>query len=275
MRRICQRRGRFIMRVVYLVTIAACVSVLVGCLREGPVEEEEPQPLKPLLAVIQDAVAKTDSAYEQFYEREYRPEEPLRWTKIAGWMVEDAIERQYPKAKPLAKILDLGCGFGTLLAFATTIYGVEGVCVDVVPYIEGKDNLRELYHLSFVEGSIERDPLPGPEKFGVIIFTEVLEHLNFKPVPTLLKIWNSLEEGGTLFLSTPDSDAGWGRNYKHYQRLSDIPAVNPEAEWLDDHIWHYNKRELIGVLTDAGFKIKRIDHSYSPGGGHFNVWAVK
>jgi hypothetical protein len=84
-----------------------------------------------------------------------------------------------------------------------------------------------------------------------------------------------MDEGGSFFLSTPDADAGWGRQLKYYQKLSDIPPINPEAEWIDDHIWQYTRDELVGVMAEAGFKIKKIGHTQSAGGGHFNVWAVK
>lgn len=256
------------MRVFHPLLIAVNIFLLVGC-------EKQPESLEPLLASIQDDVALLGEAPEFYYENEYRPQEPLYWSKIAGWMVEDAIARNYPEVQPMSPVLDLGCGFGTLLSFATIVYGVEGVCVDVIPYLVEKKNVRDKYHISFTEGDIEREALPVEGQFDVIIMTEVLEHLNFQPVPTLKKIWNILAEGGSFFLSTPDSDYDWGRNYTYYKKLTDIPSLDPSAEWIDDHIWHYNKEELVQVLNEAGFTIKRLDHSQSGGGGHFNVWTSK
>jgi predicted SAM-dependent methyltransferase len=46
--------------------------------------------------------------------------------------------------------------------------------------------------------------------------TEVLEHLNFHPVPTLKKVYNLLSENGALYLSTPDAYE-WGKVNKYYQ----------------------------------------------------------
>jgi len=246
-----------------------------GCDSSVIMSRKQTQHPEPLLATIQDEVALIGESPDGYYEMEYRQQEPLYWSKIASWMVEDAIVRNYPQVMPMSRILDLGCGFGTLLSFATTIYGLEGVCVDVMPYLIEKENIRFRYHISFVEGDIERAALPVTGKFEVIIMTEVLEHLNFQPVPTLRKIWNVLVDGGSFFLSTPDSDLGWGRNYQYHENLSDIPQLDTSAEWIDDHIWHYNRKELVQVLIEAGFKIKRIDHSQSDGGGHFNVWASK
>ena len=251
------------------------ILLLAGCGNESTTDRTPADPMKPLLATIQDEVAERGEAPDQYYEKEYRPQEPLYWSKIAGWIVEDAIVRHYPRIEPMLRILDLGCGFGTLLSFATTMYGGEGVCVDIVPYLQEKRNVLNKYHIFFIEGDIERNVLPVTGEFEVIILTEVLEHLNFQPIPTLRKIWNVLADGGSFFLSTPDSDTEWGRNYLYHEKLSDIPPLDPSADWIDDHVWHYNREELIQVLTEAGFEIKRIEHSQSGGGGHFNVWASK
>ena len=240
-----------------------------------------PARLVPLLKNIQDDLtqeeAKTGFTY---YRDEYSKNEVYFWSEIAGWMVVDSIDRNYTKNEPVTHILDLGCGFGTLLAYATTIYGANGICFDIHDYFGayGINSFNKKYNLIHFQGDIERGPLPGSKPFNVIIMTEVMEHLNFQPVPTFQKIYNSLAPGGSFFLSTPDADIGWGRNYEHYKKLSDLPNLDENAEWVDDHIWHYNTEELKMVLQKAGFEIKKFDHSYNPvkeGYGNFNVWLTK
>lgn len=248
-----------------------CVAVTsVYCSRA----EEPARTFRPLLEEIQDEVAKLEATPENYYQDEYRWQEPFYWQKIAGWMVEDMIDRRYPEPREISGILDLGCGFGTLLSFATTIYGAEGVCVDVIPFMLEKQNVMDRYNFTFAKGDIEREPLPVTELFDVVMMTEVLEHLNFDPVPTLKKIYAVLADGGSFFLSTPDSDS-WGRNHKYYENLRDIPPLDVNAKWIDDHIWHYNREELVNVMEAAGFTIKRIDYTKSGGGVHFQVWATK
>jgi len=240
-----------------------------------------PAKLIPLLKGIQEDLAQEEAKTEYtYYKNEYSKNEVYFWSEIAGWMVVDAIDRIYTKDEPVNQILDLGCGYGTLLAFASTLYGVDGICFDILDNFGsyGVNNFNKKYHLSHVQGDIERGPLPGSKQFSVIIMTEVMEHLNFQPVPTLQKIYKALAPGGSFFLSTPDADLGWGRNYKYYKELSDLPPLDANAAWTDDHIWHYNTTELKMVLQNAGFKIKKIDHSYNPskeGYGHFNVWLTK
>jgi SAM-dependent methyltransferase len=227
-----------------------------------------------LIAKIQEDIAKADKSPEEYYRNTYKPVEPRYWSKIASWMVEDSINRSYIVKKPATSILDLGCGYGTLLAFSANIYGAEGTCMDVIPYLQPV--IMKKYNLLFIKSDIEKNPIPFEEKqFDVIIMTEVLEHLNFNPVPTLKKICKSLKNGGAFFMSTPDADGGWGRTTKYYSSVDEIPSVNQKAKWIDDHIWHYNSKELESVLYKAGFKIYRIDHSEGLQGKHFNVWAIK
>lgn len=258
------------------IIIAACVAVLPACSANPVGNEALQQPLRPLLAGIQDTVAAAEEPPMDYYKKKYRPEEPLRWSKVAAWIVEDAIARNYPEPHPTSRILDLGCGYGTLLAFATTIYGVEGICMDVTPLVAVTELLRKDHPISFVQGNIETDPLPEPGGFDVIIMTEVLEHLNHQPVPTLRKIHKALSETGSFFLSTPDADQGWGRQHTYYRRLEEIPFLKEgSSSLIDDHIWHYTRDELTRVLAEAGFAIKTLERSRSLGGDHFNVWAVK
>ncbi|GJL65938.1 MAG: hypothetical protein NPIRA05_09090 [Nitrospirales bacterium] len=235
----------------------------------------------PLLKSIQEDLAQEEAKTGfTYYKDEYSNNEVYFWSEIAGWMVVDSIDRTYTRQEPVKHILDLGCGFGTLLAYASTVFGADGVCFDIHDYFGayGINSFNKKYNLTHVQGDIERGPLPGPEQFSVIIMTEVMEHLNFQPVPTLRKIYDVLAPGGSFFLSTPDADIGWGRNYKHYQNLSDLPELDDQVEWIDDHIWHYNTEELTMVLEQAGFTIKKIDRSYNPakeGYGNFNVWLTK
>ncbi|MHC4309628.1 MAG: class I SAM-dependent methyltransferase [Planctomycetota bacterium] len=236
----------------------------------------EPKRMKSLLDSIQDDITEGEvKAGYSYYKDEYRTYESFFWYKIAGWMFEDAIERS-AKGEHVNKVLDLGGGYGTLLIYATFMYGTEGICFDVGNYIF--PNVLEKYNISYMKGDIERGRLPQSEKFNVIIMTEVLEHFNFHPVPTLKKIYETLTPGGSFFLSTPDAESIWGRTYKHYKSLSEIPTVDPNATWINDHIWQYNSTELRSVLREAGFKIKRFDLTTHPtkyGYKHFNVWVTK
>ncbi len=254
---------------IILCIIVILVSLLFACHNADKDKENI-----TLIEDIQEDIAEADKSPEEYYLKNYKPAEPRYWSKIASWIVEDSINRSYIQKKPATSILDLGCGYGTLLAFSAKIYGAEGACMDVITYL--KPEIMKKYNLSFIKSNIEKDPFPLREKqFDVIIMTEVLEHLNFHPVPTLKKICKILKDDGVFFISTPDADEGWGRTTKYYTSVDNIPAVNQDAKWIDDHIWQYNRQELESVLHKAGFEVYRMDHSEGPQGRHFNVWSKK
>lgn len=254
------------MRTIFL-TVAVFLFFFTGC---AYLPDSE---IQPTITAIQTDIARADKAPEAYYRDNYAPVEPLYWSKIAAWMVEDSIERHYVRKQSVKGIVDLGCGYGTLLSFAAGIYGTTGTCFDVESYLQ--PGIQRKYRLQFLERNIEKDPFPDDRLYDVAIMTEVIEHLNFQPVPTLKKIYNILDEGGTFFLSTPDAGSSWGKTTKYYSSLNEIPELDLNVEWIDDHIWQYSWKELEGVMHEAGFKIRKMERSDGVQGKHFNVWAVK
>lgn len=222
-----------------------------------------------LLKTVQDDIAAADGA-QGYYAKTYRYSETGYWPRIAGWMIEDSIQARSAEKKPFRRILDIGCGYGTLLAFVSTVTGAEGTCLDAINYV--KPAVQDKYRLKFVLGDIERDPLPGlhPE---AIIMTEVLEHFNFQPVPALKRIYDELAPAGRFYLSTPNA-ATWGR-VNRYRSLAQLPAFNPRVPRVDGHIWVYSEEELTGVLASAGFRVERMAITTVEGRTHFNVTARK
>jgi SAM-dependent methyltransferase len=250
--------------------LLATVVAISSCSKEPTLA---PGKTAATIAAVQASIAAADQGPDAYYAKNYAPVEARYWAHIAGWMVVDWVERSVIAQRPVTAILDLGCGYGTLLAYAAEVYGASGTCVDVIQYLQPA--VMQRYALTFETGNIEKDPLPSGQLFDVAIMTEVLEHLNFQPVPTLQKIHASLRPGGTLFLSTPDADGGWGRTTKYYPSLAEIPALDPNRAWIDGHIWQYNQAELESVLHAAGFQIRKLERSEGTQGKHFNVWAVK
>lgn len=202
------------------------------------------------------------------YTLRYNNEEFFYWLFIPKWLYDDS------KQLKRLKCLDIGAAYGTLALFSKlSLNDCEVYCIDFTnEYIS--DSLTNRYNINFSVTNIELDILPWESKFDVIIFTEVLEHLNFHPVSTLKKIRGLLNNNGVLYLSTPDASQ-WGRVTKYYSNLSDIPPPTPGTPAIDDHVWVYNKQELLSVVEAAGFKIRHF--AYSPGtlGRHFNLALVK
>ena len=75
-----------------------CIVTSVHCSRA----EEPVRTFHPLLEEIQDQVALLEATPENYYQDEYRWQEPFYWQKIAGWMVEDMIDRRYPEPREIS-----------------------------------------------------------------------------------------------------------------------------------------------------------------------------
>lgn len=173
--------------------------------------------------------------------------------------------------KNINKILDIGGAYGTLLLYSMKIHSQNsGYLIDNSPFMNNE--FAQKFGINKKKLDIETDDYLK-EKFDLIIFTEIIEHLNFHPIPTLMKIKKMMHKDSVLIISTPDADSGWGRVTKdaydnfglpHYQSLNDIPKYeNQDYEWKDGHIWQYTKSELDDILKKTGFEIIKFDYSES------------
>ena len=193
----------------------------------------------------------------------------MDWNLFFGSNIPNWIEKDNP-AGTAKKLLDIGCGFGTLALYCKRKLNCEVYAVDFVDDFSTPHSLAKKYNWNFKVNNIELDNFPWNIKFDIILFTEVLEHFNFNPVPTLTKMRSLLSENGKLYLSTPDA-AQWGRITKYYSDLSKLPYPAKGLPVVDDHVYVFTKKEILQVLDAAGLKVQRF--AYSPGlvSRHFNI----
>jgi SAM-dependent methyltransferase len=229
--------------------------------------ESPAPPWLRLLRECQQEIAEV--GMHPHYARAYRAEEFHYWSHVPKWIDEDA------RTNRPARCLDVGCAYGTLLLFTKRLTGCEAYGIDFMncfmnPAMVAKHGLRHAVC------NIELAPCPFAGPFDVILFTEVLEHFNFRCVPTLEKLAGLLAPDGRLYLTTPDASE-WGRVNKYYASCWDMPP--PSNDWkgevVDDHVWQFNITELIGCVLQAGLRIVRLE--YSPGvlHRHFNLTLVR
>src|SRR5262249_15441450 len=144
----------------------------------------------------QDEIQRLDP--HPYYVSHYRPAEIFYWHHIAKWLYDD-IHKHRP-----TNCLDIGCAYGTLLTYVKRLSNCKAYGIDFIEVYLSRSLITE-YGLDFAVSNIELDALPWQETFDIILLTEVLEHFNFNPIPTLQKISGLLSPGGRLYLSTPDA----------------------------------------------------------------------
>ncbi|MFC7441691.1 class I SAM-dependent methyltransferase [Laceyella putida] len=183
-----------------------------------------------------------------YYIDKYRDAEADYWFPILH-----QLDSQLSKG-PQQKVLDVGPAYGTLLLYAA-LWGAKGYGMDMYHQYWSKE-LEQNYSIEWAQKNIEADDIPWKEPFDVILFTEVLEHMNYHPGPVFRKFFDALKPGGVLFLTTP-----WARAYASSVNpdLSQMPHYQPGMQFTDDEHKYYSLDEIMWLAKDAGFTASYLD----------------
>lgn len=175
----------------------------------------------------------------------------------------EEIYKDLPESK---NTYDLGCAYG-ILSLACKLRGDKVTAMDMTAKFTNLKMLED-NGIPFVKFNIEKDKAVPLEngKPELIILTEVLEHLNSNPLPSIKKMYDALQEGGHLVISTPAREI-WGKTtfmndggkaglWNDVDSWRDIPEY--KGKWMDQHTFHYTQIDLIDLLTEAGFEVQDI-----------------
>lgn len=182
----------------------------------------------------------TDQELERLYDTTYYGEERKKFSASLEAAIELLTRVKWNRLRPMLtrgeRILDVGCGRGTLLSLARRS-GVEAVGIER-PSPVGHAVEGVLYK------SLEECRFPD-EHFQMVILWHVLEHLP-EPVATLREIHRILKPGGWLSIAVP--------NYGGAQALAS------GADWfhldLPRHFWHFRMDALARMLAACGFRVE-------------------
>lgn len=203
----------------------------------------------------------TDEDYEI-----YRTDEHWYWERCAAMMCFQKRDKVN-----VNNVLDIGCGYGTLAVMAKNLFDAEVYALDYKKRIP--DEILRDKKIHFIEKDIELDEIPfrWPMVFDIIIFTEILEHLYFNPLETLIKLKRMLSRYGIIYLSTPDA-AQWGRVTKWYTHVGQMPKIDSYKPDIDEHVYQWSEGELMRLFDEAGLKVEEMHFSSPPfWGRHFNL----
>ena len=150
------------------------------------------------------------------------------------------------------KILDVGCGTGTL-GFEIKKRGNEVWGLDINK--KAIDLAKKKLDKTFLYDSADPDDLPiKDEKFDVIVFADILEHLD-EPEAVLREYKKYLKEDGCVIVSLPNF-ASWTIRFK---RLFG-PLKPAKYGILDEtHKHFYDLEKAKKLVEEAGIEIKKLD----------------
>jgi len=151
-----------------------------------------------------------------------------------------------------SQILDAGCGGGRLVDLVYNsgykkIYGLDlsdsgiKLAKGAFPRLAGNFFNHDIYKIAL--------PSPSPQKYDLIIVTDVLEHL-YDPRTAIKNIYTWLNKEGYLILAVP---------YHGYLKNISIAALNRFDSHVDSlqeggHIKFFSKKTLIALLNSEGFR---------------------
>lgn len=174
----------------------------------------------------------------------------LRSVRVRGHaIVLDAIARRRPLTK--ARILDVGSGHGWFLECAAA-RGAEAT---------GIEPDRDVAERTRAAGADVRtgyfpDDLPAGERFDVIAFNDVFEHLPDLPA-MLAAVHDRLAPDGLLAISIPTAD---GLAYRAATALARVGVGAPlDRLWQRDlpspHLWYFTEPSLTRLVTANRFRL--------------------
>lgn len=181
----------------------------------------------------------------------------------------------------LVSICDIGCGNGALLIrlaqkFPQVQFAGFELSLPFVNYGRQAAKFKNLANISFTQLDIEIQDIP--QKFNIIICSEVLEHLH-QPQTAINKIYQALNPGGYFLLSTPNSQnlikypfLPLKKYFSQNQEASLKSKITQHEEKFllaetEQHLHVFSHSELKPILVQAGFTIYRIPRSTTFFGG--------
>ncbi len=162
-------------------------------------------------------------------------------------IVLDVIARERPLTG--LTVLDVGCGHGWFLE-AAAARGLVAVGIEPDRDVAAMTAQRGLD----VRTGFFPEDLPEDERFDVIAFNDVFEHLP-DPAAVLREVHRRLRPGGQLAISIPTAE---GLGYRVAAGLARAGVKAPlDRLWQRDlpspHLWYFTERSLTRLVNEHGF----------------------
>jgi SAM-dependent methyltransferase len=173
----------------------------------------------------------------EFYAEYYEMEDRHWWFVGRRRIFLALLDRHLGSNASGRRVLDVGCGTGTMLGYLSRYGKAEGVDAD--PEAVQFCHQRGVERVRLVESG----PLPhDPETFDLVTALDVIEHVD-DDAGMVREMERVLRRGGTLLVSVPAYRWMWG-----------------SQDEIAHHKRRYLARELRGKIAGAGLDVRRLSY---------------
>lgn len=173
-----------------------------------------------------------------FYETVYRLQHS-HWWYLARQRFFNILLRQ---VKRRGKVLDAGCGPGSMLHYLTTYGDVTGLD----RYLPALSMARSHFAGPLVQGTLDQLPFPGGE-FSLVNVSEVLYHRNVPEVRTAVaELVRVLSPGGLLLIVD-----------------SAYPSLASEHDQVAHGVRRFTREMLVKECQEAGLEVLHATYAYA------------
>jgi SAM-dependent methyltransferase len=174
-----------------------------------------------------------------------------------------------PLSRAPIKVLEIGAFFG-VVCIALSSLGYDVTAADVPEYIELPEQAERYARFGIRTKGVRLEDFVLPfedEQFDVIIMCEVLEHLNFNPLPLLKEINRIGRPGSIFYLAMPNATsiyhriamfkghAGGVQVSEFFEQLDPTNSLIANGHWRE-----YTAAETRELLEPLGYSI--LDQYY-------------
>ena len=177
-----------------------------------------------------------------------------------------------------ANICELGAFLG-IVSKSLTYLGHNVIACDI-PYFFDKDEIKQYFAKSSIKSlsfNLRNYDIPiSKDSQDLVIACEILEHLNFNPLPVLKEINRILKIGGFFYIATPNANSfvkkirylifGVQPSFKTNQLFEQLNSSQNMVVGL--HWREYNHSEINKMISPFGFQLIHKEFTSDIGTSH-------
>jgi 2-polyprenyl-3-methyl-5-hydroxy-6-metoxy-1,4-benzoquinol methylase len=199
-------------------------------------------------STLNPLINEIDSINEIEREKALKPIRENNFDELVFWLTETIPRNQNSESKK--KLLDVGCAHGWFIERAIKYYDVLGIEPDKAIALHTQERKLPVRCGYFPEA------LDLKEKFDIIVFNDVLEHI--PDVRTVLQECKSrLTDRGVVVINAPDNTGALYKVSKTFARIGRFSAFNRmwQKGLPSPHLYYFNNDSINRIANACGFEV--------------------